>query len=344
MKEQCASKWYFSSDAAGKELGDSPLDLLADAEMIKSNAVRKVFRSGKYFIKFDRRATGGFRSEFQAAQLCRKSGVPAVEHLAWGRTPEGFFLITRAAEGFIETARWLKTRQEWQVYTAVADFLGLILGSGLFHPDLHLGNVLVNPENREIKLVDLHGIRNKNFFDRFRSYMMQRAVMEMRDHVSDSGMLELIERCGIRNGRAFFSGALMREAVLLRKSFPKRKRQVLSGYPKFTRMEPDGTLTDIAASAEDLAKAEIIRLPEAETLFLFHFFLDLAHIPHRRVLSFDRKNQTVRLEGEIAAGRRSAASAEELQNRLCFNGVKSRPEDFGEGFLYDIPGVCQLNF
>ena len=52
MKDSC---WCYASDAAREELGEAPLDLLADAETVKSNAVRKVFKSGRFFIKFDRR-------------------------------------------------------------------------------------------------------------------------------------------------------------------------------------------------------------------------------------------------------------------------------------------------
>lgn len=343
MKGSAVARWYYSNDEVRRELGENPLDLLADAETVKTNAVRKVFRSGEYFIKLDRRGSGSFKGEFRSAQLCCRYGIPAVEHLAWGKTPEGFFLVTRAADGFVEMARVFKSRQKWQVYEAAADFLASILNSDLYHPDLHLGNVLIAPANNDIKLVDLHGIREKNFFDNFRFYMMQRCIMELRDHVSDSEMLELIKRCGIRRETAFFRKALLRESLLLRKIFPKRQRQVMNGYFKFTNLRSDGLLVDITASPDDLDAAEEIQLPEAEKVFLFHFFLMLAHIPHRRVLALDRVNSVIRLEREIPQECRSSASAEQLQNRLLYNRIKIRPEHFCDGGLYDITAACLLN-
>lgn len=343
MKDQRAEKWCYSSDDAAKELRYSPLDLLNGAETVKCNAVRKVFRNGDYFIKFDRRSAAGFRSEFHSALLCCRYDIPAVEHLAWGKTAEGLFLVTRAAEGFVESAKFFRQRQNWRAYEATADFLCVLFQKNIFHPDLHLGNILIAPETLKMKLVDLHGIRKWSFFDNFKFYMMQRCIMELRDHLSDREMLELISRCGIKHEKYFFTGALLREFRLLRKNFPRRRRQILSGYPKYTCLEPDGTLTASGISVEELAAAEEIRLPEAEKLFVFNFFLSLAHIPHRRVLAFDRANSLVKIERELPEEYRSAASAEELQNRLHFNGIKSRIEDFGDGFLHDITAVCLLN-
>lgn len=343
MKDQISAKWCYSSDDAAKELGNSPLDLLNGAEIVKSNAVRKVFRNGEYFIKFDRRISFGFRSEFQAAGLCCRYNIPAVEHLAWGQTPEGSFLITRAASGFVESTQFFSRKQEWRYYEALADFLYVILQKKIFHPDLHPGNILLNPDTCEMKLVDLHGIREWNFFDNFRFYLMQRNIMEVRDHLCDEKMTELIGKCGIRNEKYFFTKALLREFRLLRHNFPKRRRQILNGYPKYTCLEHDGTLTASGISAEELAAAEEIRLPEAEKLFVFNFFLSLAHIPHRRVLAFDRANSVVKIERELPEEYRSDASAGELQNRLLFNGIRSRSEDFRDGFLHDITAVCLLN-
>ena len=336
-------RWYYASDAARKALGEAPLDLLADAETVKSNAVRKVFRSGRFYIKFDRRSAHSFRNEFHAAQLCGACGIPTVEHLAWGRTPEGTDLITRAAEGFAEGARIFRTRQNRALYDAFADFLGKLLSSPVWHPDLHPGNILIEPATGECRLVDLHGIRRRIFWDRFHNYLMERCIIEIRDYLSDDELLALIARCGIPAPERFLVRALAREAAYLRTNFAKRRRQILSGYFKYTFSEPSGRLVHVDIPEEVLAAAEEMNFPEAEQLFLFSFFVEQTGVPCRRVLACDPGRPAVLLEREIPPGRRSAASAGELRERLKINGIETSEDDYGPGFLDDLPGVFRRN-
>ena len=340
MKDSC---WYYASGAAREALGETPLDLLPGAETVKSNAVRKVFRSGRFFIKFDRRPGHSFRGEFQAAQLCGACGIPTVEHLAWGRTPEGTYLVTLAAEGFAEGARLFRTRQSQAIYDALADFLGKLLASPVWHPDLHLGNVLVDPSDGACRLVDLHGIRRRIFWDRFRRYLMERCIIEVRACLSDAELCALIARCGIPAPERFLALALDREASFLRTNFVKRRRQILSGYFKYTVQEPSGRLVHVDVPEDLLLSAEEMEFPEAEQLFLFSFFVEQAHVPCRRALAFDPGRPAVLMEPEVPPERRSAASAGELRERLRINGIETSEDDYGPGFLDDLPGVFRRN-
>lgn len=340
MNDAC---WYYASDAAREALGKAPLDLLADAETVKSNAVRKVLKSGCFYIKFDRRPAHSFRNEFRAAQLCGSCGIPTVEHLAWGRTPEGTCLITRAAEGFAEGARLFRTRQAPALYEALADFLGKLLASPVWHPDLHPGNILIDPASGECRLVDLHGIRRRIFWDRFHNYLMERCIIEVRDYLSDGELLALIARCGIPAPERFLARALAREAAYLRTNFARRRRQILSGYFKYTFAEPSGRLVHVDVPEGILAAAEEKNFPEAEQLFLFSFFVEQSGVPCRRVLACDPGHSTVLLERDIPPERRSAASAEELRERLKINGIETSEDDYGPGFLDDVTGVFRRN-
>ena len=58
--------------------------------------VGRVVRAGGYFLKCDRRGAGRFRREWRGAELLRESGIPVVEYLACGDSPNGGCLITRA--------------------------------------------------------------------------------------------------------------------------------------------------------------------------------------------------------------------------------------------------------
>jgi hypothetical protein len=335
--------WHFADENARQQLGGDPLSLLADAETVKTNAVRKVFRNDGIFLKLDRRARSSFKGEFNAARLCASRGIGTVEHLAWGRSSEGAWLVTRAAEGFTEAASLFQSRQKSELYEKLAVFLRGLLTSDVYHPDLHLGNVLIDPENGLCRLVDLHGVRRKNFFDIFKFYMMQRCIMELRNTCSDAEMIRLAESCGIRNPEGFFRKALIREAVLLEALLPKRRRQILNGYFKYTRCESCGCLVDVNVEEESLKDSEVLSVPDGEEIFLFHFFLTQAKIPHRRVCAFDPVSKQIRIEKELPGKYRSHAAAGELVRRLACHRIQCCESAFCNGFLHDTIGVSRNN-
>ena len=343
MSNTSVPHWRFSSEKARQELRDDPLYLLAGAEEVKSNTVRQVFRSGAYYIKLDRRKGKSFRGEFNAAKLCTAEKIPVVEHLAYGRSSEGSWLVTRAAENCVEAAALFKERQSSELYSAVAAFLKEIFSSRVYHPDLHLGNVLLDPDSGRSLLVDLHGVRKRNFFDHFRVYMMHRCIMEFRNTLSDDEMLSLIEKCGIKRPEWFFRKALAREAVFLQNVTPRRRRQILNGYFKYTRIEGDGKLVDVDAEESALNSSVPIETPDAEELFLFHFFLTQAKIPHRRILACEPGKNIIFMESELPEKYRSAAGNGELCRRLKYNSITSCEEDFKSGYLDDVAGVFRSN-
>ena len=75
------------------------------------------------------------------------------------------------------------------------------------------------------------------------------------------------------------------------------------------------------------------------TVFLFHFFLTQAKIPHRRILKFDPDRNTVWIEKELPEEFRSAASGAELCQRLKYNFILCSEDDCGAGYLHDIGNV-----
>lgn len=338
------SRWHFAGAAVEKELSADPLQLLADAETVKTNAVRKVFRNGPFYIKLDRRAGKSFSGEFAGAMLCVKYGIPVVDHLAWGHSSEGAILVTREAEGFVESSAFFRKRQSRKHCEALACFLAKIFASPLYHPDLHLGNVLIHPETAQCRLVDVHGVRKRNLFDRlFRMGRMKRCIMELRNICSDSEMIDLITRCGITCGERFFRKSLAREHLLLEALQPKRRRQIMEGYFKYTRREGNGALADVDSTDRELQTCEAVVCQDAGELFLFHFFLTQAKIPHRRILKFEPDRNTVWIEKELPEEFRSAASGEELCQRLKYNFILCSENDCGTGYLHDVIGVFRKN-
>ncbi len=274
--------WQFASAAVKEELGRNP-EFPGGVE-VKSNPVRTVYRSGGYFIKEDRRKGNRLRREFESAQLLQKLGLPVVESLALGEGDEKSLLVTRAFPGESVGDYYYKTfiRDGADPETFLNEFTAFVrkvLESKIFHPDFHAGNILYRPDTKEFALVDVYGVRKRNFFDRFRMYRMRRIPMELRAILGNGRMIELFRGLQIPHPRRFWHDALRREADYLRKEWPKRKRQILSGYPKFTVREGDMLrAVDPLRRVIPLEEGEVLDIEEgkAEDWFLRLFYARLA--------------------------------------------------------------------
>ena len=86
MTEADGWRWEFSPGTAADELGPAPQHLLETAELIKANPVRKVFRSGEFYLKLDLRTGNRLLREWRSAELLAARHIPMVEHLALGRS------------------------------------------------------------------------------------------------------------------------------------------------------------------------------------------------------------------------------------------------------------------
>ena len=299
-------RWVFDSDKVRAELGEHPELLLESGAEVKANPVRRVVRSGEYFLKCDRRGAGRLRAEWRSAKLLAAYGIPVIEHLACGEFPTGGCLITRALPDSETVADYywkafVRGEADPEPFLArFTPFLRCILTSGLFHPDFHIGNILYDKANDRFALVDARGVRKAGFFDRrFRSYRMNRIVMELREVLSRERQIRLIAECGISDAEQFYDRALDREADALWREWPKRRLQILAGYPKFTR-KIDGVLHTVNPLREiaETVDCEIVKgePDELERMYLAHFLLQMAMIPHRRAEALDLDNGKLYLE------------------------------------------------
>lgn len=322
-------RWRFASDAVRAELGESPETLLETGEEVKSNPVRRVVRAGDYFLKCDLRGAGRFRREWRGAELLRESGIPVVEYLACGESPNGGCLVTRAlpdseSVGEYYWRKFVRGGEDPEPFLKrFAPFVRKILESGLFHPDFHIGNILCDKRNGSFVMVDAMGIRRATLCDRlFRMYRMRRIPMELREPLGRERMIALIGECGIPSPAEFFDRALDREADALWNEWPKRRRQILAGYPKFTR-RIDGILhtVDPLRRIEENVDCVVIEDEEPELLekmFLAHFFLQLALIPHRRAAAYDPENGRLYLE-PVPGGAVPARAGDQEERMAAFD-------------------------
>ena len=121
-------------------------------------------------------------------------------------------------------------------------------------------------------------------------YNICRACLELRRHLTKGEVCAMLEIVGVPEPERFFDRGLAVEAAALKREWPKRRRPVLTGYPKFTRVE--GTrLVAVSTTPEELAA--LARRPGSEAEFVSAFYWQLAEIPHERVLAFDRDRREI---------------------------------------------------
>ena len=191
--------------------------------------------------------------------------------------------------------------------------------------------MLYLPERHKFALVDVYGVRKAFLFDRFQLFRMERILMELRQALDRGTMLRLLSREGVSAPETFYLRALRREARRLFHEWPRRRRQILAGYPKFTRAEgPLLRVVDPAGAPADETSGEPVQ-GDAETLerlLLAHFFLQLTCIPHRPALLLDRKRNLL-FRARRPAGAASPVSAGDWPERLAAYGLKFRPAEGG---------------
>lgn len=248
---------YLHNELNLDQLFDTPELLPVAAQKVKQNERRQVYHLDnlyyKYFLLKPRNAV----REYECSRLLIKFNLPAVEYLACGVGERCGVVITREYPGG-ESVRSYYYRNfvkinadpdqflhEWSI------FIKKVLQSEVYHPDFHNGNILYSPKLKSFALVDIDKVRRKTWLDRlFRMDAMRRITLEMREILDDRRTIELIRSCGIADAKNFYHRAMLKEAARIDAEWPRRRQQILQGYPKFTVRE--GELLRIVDPAGDL--------------------------------------------------------------------------------------------
>ena len=289
------------------------------ATPVKSNPVREVRTDGEFFYKLDRRGGYALKCEFAAARLLAERGVPAVEHLRLDKTSAGWRLVTRALPDAVTVREYAaKHIPDVKFRTDFAVFVRDFLRTGLDHRDMHIGNILYQESERRFVLVDLRSVKPWRWWWRRLPYDICRAPLELRRELKRHEICAMLKIIGIKEAEAFFDRALATEAAALRRMWKKRRKQLFSAYPKFSRLE-DGVLVLAEVAGEELKRLEWT--PGTPDDFAESFYEDLAELPHRRVLAFDAAKKLIGLD---AAPPPSRLPESELEERRRVFGVPLR--------------------
>ena len=306
-------RWIFADEDAHRRLGDHPEESLPGGGIsVKRSDIREVLACGEFFWKHDFRGGRHMIGEWKSAMLLRSTHVPCVEYLALGRSlADGNVIITAALPDTCSAGEYWYgnivsgTENPEEFLRGLTHFVREMLESDLFHPDFHFGNILYDTVRRRFALVDVAGVRQKNWCDSLlpsRRYRMERLILECRRILADREMCEWIARCGIGDAENFLHRGLIREARMLEAQWAKRERQIRDSYWKFVQSDendrkfartPQHTIRQSDPRRDLILEGESAWL---ETLFLAHFYLELALIEHRNVIMWDTQANQILLE------------------------------------------------
>ncbi len=151
----------------------------ADGECVKENRIRRIDRVlERYYLKCDKNdcfrdraknlVRNRMREEFNAAQVLDEAGIPVVRHIAWGREDRRTYLLTEewAGGGDCGPVCQQVLAQGGDVLkrfvTDLVGFLEVFFKHNIYHPDMHLGNVLCGRDGERFRfcLVDVYGVRH----------------------------------------------------------------------------------------------------------------------------------------------------------------------------------------
>ncbi|MFA6290626.1 MAG: hypothetical protein WC637_02530 [Victivallales bacterium] len=307
---------------------------IAKKNMIKSSCVRAVFRvetdKAAYYVKYNyplsltSKIHSSFipksKSEFYSSLLLEEEGISVVEICGWGRRGTESMLITKELEDSVNARNlWFsEERMNPQLKKAfldsLSDFLGKFMSSGFYHPDFHLGNMMIRRSDMGFVLVDTHGIEKKKKLRDSQYFRMVRVIGALRGEITDREAGELILKSLLAKDYAaadeIWYRILEAEAAEIEKLWDKREKQIMAGTGgKYCRVfktaEGYGISVRNSVSGQSLVDKKVylqgelekvyepseLNKSEARDLWLTSFRLQFHRIPHRMPIAWICKDQ-----------------------------------------------------
>ncbi len=134
--------------------------------------------------------------EMRYSQRLASHGIATTEVLAVGRAGRRTWLVSRAAEAASPMSAWHDERAESHdprvaaevraVTLATAELVGKMHAAGIIHQDLHTGNILIQGDasDRRLVLMDLHRMSRRRWLSRRARAKNLAALMHDRQHAT----------------------------------------------------------------------------------------------------------------------------------------------------------------
>ena len=246
-RELLAMNWRWHGEAAGIAGSINP----DHAILIKSNPSRKVFLADGVFLKFERptsfwrRLASPWRSkaklEYVAAQKLSGAGIPVVNYLGWGTCGCWNAILSQQLENS-ENAQEYFLRNYVFCSNNIHGFLQQLLSflqnyrqQNVYHPDLHLGNLLYQEHLKCFTLVDVFGVYPHTGLHVLSEMQVAGLLLNLRPRVEWSELVSLGAACFVRE--KVLESAQQQMRWKLRHQHPRRLQQLLNGYPKFSTIQ-----------------------------------------------------------------------------------------------------------
>lgn len=300
-------------------------ELLARGEVVKRNPVREVIRAGNYFIKHDKRGVRALKAEYENGLFLSKRNIPVVRYCGYIDDVDGGYLVSEAVQNAVPVASIAEAGGcDADFLRDFVAFVNLLREKRLCHDDLIAGNILFTPESRRFVLIDVRSVRH-GLFSFYRERIFSDLVMELRTHLSRKIIFETLRAIGVSAPEKVWRRRILEEFRHTVKTWQKRRRQILSGYPRFTR--PEGHfLFDRRADAGEIVSAR--RFPAKFSVFGAIYFLSLIHIPAERVVGYDLSCKDLLLPPERLFEAPDPEAVADYVDRLALCGIFTREEDW----------------
>ena len=308
------------------------------AHLIKQNPVRQVFQGNDFFYKRTFKDDNTLFLEFQRTLDMNKVGIPCVKCAALGYTQEGVFLVTQAQKDTVQLDKYLeKNSLDEKMLASFKNFILNLLAHKISHDDFHLGNILYNPIENNFYLVDVLKCKTSKvslWYNWFAKKKIVRIFCLLRDKLQLFTIEKCLLACKIATPKIFYNSQIKGEVKRIFKEWPKRKKQVLSGYEKFTKKDGDELILSIA-KMDDFQDAKIVS--GNASYLVADIFLSLMRIPHIRVLKVNLATNKVWLANFTGFDLNDVEAMVEYQNRLeDILPIKTSQEDWSSSDIYPV--------
>ncbi len=284
--------------------------------LVKINPVRAVFACDGYFIKFEVPDSALRRwrsilapkaaSEYASGKALEKAGIPVVEYLCWMRRKSANAVVSRcwhggpaSAEEHIFNTLALKgfgNGDTVDFACKLRDFTIEFQQKGFRHPDYHTGNLLYAPEQNQLALVDVYGVR-RNAPGYWERLAQNKIILSLRPFMPFGALIDIL--AGFpdlkKSGKAaeFYWDTRRIDAAVQLRALPKRQQQIANGYPKFIKIEKEyfirkDEVKNLLFTPDDIKDFEVLEMDPAGAFALLQFsiYLQLCGIRHRRVAAW----------------------------------------------------------
>jgi len=331
---------------------------------ISSNRIISIMRykNENYYIKYDkpeqafiqikRIIKSKVKSEFYSALLFAGTDIKFAEFIGYGISRSSGIIISKevknsrnARDFWFSEVAGDKDKEDKYIKQFII-FLGHIFRANIYHPDFHLGNILIDIKTYEFIIIDPYGISKKKALSEKKEFEMLHIISTFRNSLSNSQIGEMLISLNIADnqGKAkmLWNNILKSTGKKNRQNWGKREKQILEHNNKYIEVVKNKQqqlfLLKKSQSRKTFVSASIINNVKSlekkfikkeypkdviEKVWLSSFCLQFHEINHQKPLIFDIENSVLyfeKLENECKI--KNFDAEREFLSRLKLAGFK----------------------